>query len=68
MSKPKPDPTPPDVEVIKPIRESDGHEWTVTKTPAGVEVTVRTRSGRQCNTTAPTEDEARAALLAHLTA
>ena len=59
-------PMPEDVQVVKPVRESDGNDWTVHPSDAGVEVVVRTASGRQCSCTAATEDEARAAILAHL--
>ncbi len=66
--QPDPAPTPPDVTIVKPTKDTDGNEWTTEPAAGGVHVTLRTKAGRQCSCTAPTEDEARAAITAHLTA
>lgn len=58
--------SPPDVEIVKPKHDADGNQWTVEKHGKEVSVRLVTKSGRMCSTTAPTEDEARAAILNHL--
>lgn len=52
--------------IVKPVKDADGNEWTVTKTTTGVEVTYLGKDGRQLSTTAATEQASRDAITAYL--